>query len=65
MYQTKFPKSRVGELGEGEKQPMADRNYNQLHLNWDLYLGNEGRWAIYLYDFKILRREVGRERKEI
>lgn len=28
---------------------MTRRNHNQLQSGWDLYLGNEGSWVIYMF----------------
>lgn len=57
LYQTKFRKQRKTD------NLMAGRNHNQLQSSWDLYLSNEGRWAIYM--LKIRHSKVGEgERKE-
>lgn len=57
LYQTKFRKQRKTD------NLMAGRNHNQLQSSWDLYLSNEGRWAIYM--LKIRHPKMGEgERKE-
>lgn len=59
LYQTKFHESREKETDN----LMAGRDHNQLQSSWNVYLSNEGRWAIYM--FKIRDPKVGEgERKK-